>query len=104
MDWLMRCTKQQINKKNFIVEFSKFLKCIQRKMVKMVRPTDLYYTEGKNAYPQQDKSLKIPSFIDPDKIVHSFVIGYKHLKPKIEQYAIVNDINLDNYSELAGLY
>lgn len=98
---LQRCTKRQINRNNFIERFGDFFECLRRKMFQMTTPTESVIATG--LLPDQSTNFTIPEIINSELIVRAVLIGYEHLKDKIEEFARLNGMDLDeleNFSEV----
>jgi len=98
---LDKCTKRQIRKENFIEKFPDFFQCLHRKMFRLILPSE--YGTKKGFLSESERQLTISPLIDPKLITRSLMRGYKFVKPKLEELAKKNGVDLTEMNDIKEL-
>ena len=101
MKMLTICTKNKMKRQNFVSDFNKFSLCIRKKILRLAGSDE--YGLGDSFTSQNEKTMKIPEFIEPTLITKAIVKGYPQLKSIIERMAKENKMNLDKHDDLKEL-
>jgi len=98
---LDKCTKRQIKKENFIEKFPDFFQCLHRKMFRLVLPSEYGMTKG--FLSESERELTISPLIDPKLITRALMRGYEFVKPKLEEFAQKNGMDLSELNNIKEL-
>jgi hypothetical protein len=100
-DILDKCTKRQIKKENFIEKFPDFFQCLHRKMFRLILPSEYSTTRG--FLSESERELTISPLIDPKLITRALMRGYQFVKPKLEELARINGMDLSELNNIKEL-
>jgi hypothetical protein len=103
-DLLIKCTKNQINKNNYVSDFQRFFPCIQNKVLKLSIETPTSFTTKKGFLGSKTNEIDLPSIIDLNRITDALTEGYPHIKETIEQFAKEENLaedDVDGFKKVA---
>lgn len=100
-DWVLKCTKNRINKTNFEIKFVDFVPCIQNKMLKLSTNITSDYSPDKTKRGKQ--TIELPSLINTYDLSRSIVIGYDFLLPIVTELADHQKIDLSDWEQFNQL-
>lgn len=103
-DWLIRCTNNRINQRNYDSNFEEFIPCLQTKMLRLSTTSQTNFDLTRSRFRQNTASIEIPPFIRTVDIAAAIFDGYNELEPFVRRLAAEENIDLsrfENYQNTA---